>query len=226
MGYIYMLVDNRNGKKYVGKHNGKKNNYWSSGLVPNRIANKHGKDIFTRTILEENIPDSELNNKEVYYIEVEDSFKNGYNSTKGGEGGNHWVNNKTEEELILIRKKQSDKLKGRVFSEETKKQMSESAKNKFFTKEHRENIGKAVKRRGGISHSKKTKDKLSKIMSGRKCPEHSKFMFENNPRAQKVYIEGVIYDTIKEAVDTLKISRSTIKYRLNNKNNKNWFKIK
>lgn len=132
MGYIYMLIDKRNGKKYVGKHNGKKDDYWSSGLVPNRIANKHGRDIFTRVILEDGIDDEELNNKEIYYIKLEDSFNNGYNSTLGGEGGNHWVNDKTEEEIKLIREKQSKKLKGRVFTDETKRKMSESAKNKVF----------------------------------------------------------------------------------------------
>lgn len=225
MGYIYMLIDKRNGKKYVGKHNGKKDDYWSSGLVPNRIANKHGRDIFTRVILEDGIDDEELNNKEIYYIKLEDSFNNGYNSTLGGEGGNHWVNDKTEEEIKLIREKQSKKLKGRVFTDETKRKMSESAKNKVLTKEHRENIGKAVKKRGGTPHTDETKVKLSKAMTGKKNPKHSDFMVKNNPKSQKVSIDGVIYDTIKEASEELKINRSTIKYRLNNKKNKTWFKI-
>lgn len=227
MGYIYMLIDTRNGKKYVGKHNGKKDDYWSSGLVPNMIANKHGKGIFNRVILEDDIDEVNLNNKEIYYINLEDSFNNGYNCTIGGEGGNHWVHNKTEEEIRLIREKKSKKLKGRVFSDDTKKKMSESAKNKILTKEHKENISKAVKKRGGVSHTKETKEKLSKIMSGRTNPYHSLFMVNNNPKAQKVSIEGVVYNTIKEAVDSLNISRSTIKYRLNNKKEKfkNWFKL-
>jgi predicted DNA-binding protein (UPF0251 family) len=39
---------------------------------------------------------------------------------------------------------------------------------------------------------------------------------------------GVIYKTIKEASESLNISRSSIKYRLNSENEKfkNWFKIK
>ena len=65
-------------------------------------------------------------------------------------------------------------------------------------------------------------------MSGRKNPKHSKFMTDNNPKAQQVSIDGVIYNTISEATEILKISRSAIKYRLNNKTDKfkNWFKIK
>jgi hypothetical protein len=96
---------------------------------------------------------------------------------------------------------------------------------KFLTKEHRENIGKAVKKRGGTPHTDETKVKLSKAMTGKKNPKHSDFMVKNNPKSQKVSIDGVIYDTIKEASEELKINRSTIKYRLNNKKNKTWFKI-
>ena len=87
MGYIYLLIDTRNGKKYVGKHNGNKKNYWSSGIIPNRIAKKYGRDIFNRCLLEDNIPKHLLNEKEIYYINKENSFLDGYNTTVGGDGG-------------------------------------------------------------------------------------------------------------------------------------------
>jgi len=229
MGYIYMLIDTRNGKKYIGKHNGNKKSYWSSGLIPNRIVKKYGKNIFDRVIIEDNIETVELlNSKEMYYIELYDTFNNGYNSTIGGEGGGHWIYTKTEDEILDIKRKKSEKLKNRIFSDETRKKMSESAKNKILTDEHKKNISEAVKKRGGFPHTEKTKEKLSKIMSGRKKPEHSKFMCENNPKSQMVSIDGVIYKTIKEASELLNISRSSIKYRLNSKNEKfkNWFKLK
>ena len=65
-------------------------------------------------------------------------------------------------------------------------------------------------------------------MSGRKNEEHSKFMILNNPKAQKISIDGIVYETIKEACEILNIHRSTIKYRLNSKkeNFNKWFKIK
>ncbi|MEN6290516.1 MAG: NUMOD3 domain-containing DNA-binding protein [Methanobacterium sp.] len=224
-----MLIDTRNDKKYIGKHNGNKKGYWSSGLIPNRIAKKYGKNIFDRVIIEDNIETVELlNSKEMYYIELYDTFNDGYNSTIGGEGGGHWIYTKTEDEILDIKRKKSEKLKNRIFSDETRKKMSESAKNKILTDEHKKNISEAVKKRGGFPHTEKTKEKLSKIMSGRKNPEHSKFMRENNPKSQMVSIDGVIYKTIKEASELLNISRSSIKYRLNSKNEKfkNWFKIK
>jgi group I intron endonuclease len=227
MGYIYMLVDKRNGKKYVGKHNGQKNDYWSSGLVPNQIAKKHGRGVFERVILEDNIENDLLNEREIYYIKKENSFLDGYNSSIGGDGGGHWIYTKTDEEIKKIANIKSEKLKGRVFSEETKKKMSESGKIKIFTKQHRDNIGKSVKIRGGYPHSKETKEKLSKIMSGRKNKIHSDYMKKNNPNFQKISIDGVIFKSIQDAVETLGISRSSIKYRLksNSEKNKNWYKI-
>ena len=69
-GYIYLLVDNRNGKKYIGKHVGTDKNYFTGGIIPNKIAQKHGKDVFSKIILENNITDNEeLSLKEIFYIE-------------------------------------------------------------------------------------------------------------------------------------------------------------
>lgn len=222
-----MLVDKRNGKKYVGKHNGNKKNYWSSGLVPNRIAKKHGKDIFDKIILEDNINNEELNEKEIFHIKNEDSFLNGYNSTAGGDGGGHWIYLKTEDEIKRIAEIKSKKLTGRVFSEETKAKMSESAKNKVFTDEHKKNIGKAVKQRGGKKHSEETKEKLSKNKKGIPNKQHSEFMQINNPNFQKVLVDGVYYNSIKEVCDKYGLCRSSVKYRLNSKSDKfkNWCKI-
>lgn len=227
MGYIYLLTDKRNGKQYVGKHNGSYRYYWSGGLIPNKIADKHGKDVFDRVILEDNISDDLLNEREVFYIEQYNTIIEGYNLTKGGDGGGSWINYKTEEERDLISKKKSVKLKGRVISEETKSKMSESGKIKHFTDEHKKNIGESIKKRGGIPHTEETKKKLSRIMSGRKNDKHSEFMKKNNPKARKVSINGVTYNTIKEASEKLDMARHLIKNRLNSKNKKyiNWYKL-
>jgi len=228
MGYIYMLIDKRNGKKYIGKHNGLKKDYWSSGLVPNRISKKYGKEIFDRIILEDNIENDVLNDREIFYIKQEDTFNNGYNSTVGGDGGGHWIYQKSQEEIKLISEVKSKKLSGRTFSDETKIKMSESAKKKIFTDEHKKNIGLAVKKRGGIKHTDETKKKLSIVKTGIKNEQHSKFMVDNNPKAQSVSIEDIIYLTIKDASEKLNLPRHIVKNRLNTNNQKykNWFKIK
>jgi group I intron endonuclease len=225
MGYIYMLIDTRNDKKYIGKHNGLKKDYWSSGLVPNRIAKMHGKDIFNRVILEDNISNETLNEKEIYYIKKYDTFKNGYNSTIGGDGGGEWVYSKSKEELEKISKIKSEKLTGRIFSKETKNKMSESAKIKKFTQTHKDNIGKAVKKRGGYPHSEETKNKLSLLMKGRKNNEHSKFMVENNPMSRGVSVNGETYISIAEACRILGVHRKSVAWRVKSEKEKykDWF---
>ncbi len=83
---------------------------WSAHLKPStekrrgnykiyNAMNKYGKENFTCEILEDNIPVDNLNNKEIYYIEKYDSFNNGYNSTKGGDG--RIINNNYDVEKII-----------------------------------------------------------------------------------------------------------------------------
>jgi hypothetical protein len=225
MGYIYLLVDTRNGKKYVGKHNGEKPEYWASGLLVNKIAKKYGKNIFDRTILEDNVSNELLNEKEKFYIKEHNSFVEGYNLSLGGDGGGHWILTKSKEEIDRISKIKSEKLKNRVFSDETIQKMKESGKKKKLTQQHKNNISKAVKLRGGFPHTQKTKDKLSEFRKGTKNPGHSKFMKDNNPNCRKILINNVEYKSIVEASNILGIPYTTIKFRLNNKNNTNYIKL-
>ena len=149
MGYIYMLEDTRNGKKYIGKHIGNDKNYWSGGLIPNRIAKKYSKNIFDRIILENDISDDILNDREIFYIKQYNSTEDGYNLTNGGDGGDIISHNPNKEEII---KKISNSLKGRVFSEDhlinlkdnhmskdplNRQKLSEALKGKVKTEEHK-----------------------------------------------------------------------------------------
>ena len=226
-GYIYMLEDTRNGKKYIGKHNGVKKDYWSSGLIPNRIAKKHRRSIFTRTILEENIDSIELLNlREVFYINEYNSFVDGYNMTVGGEGGGEWILTKTPEEIEKIALSKSIKMKNRQFSEETISKMKNSHTGKKLTDEHRSNISKAVKLRGGFPHNEETKKHLSEIRKGKANPNHAEYMKLNNPNSQRVSILGVEYNSIKSASIALGITGRKIITRLNSNKDEyiNWIR--
>lgn len=99
MGYIYMLIDSRNGKKYVGKHNGTDPNYWSGGLLPNRIAKKYGKEIFERVIIEDNLSTDIIDDREKYYINLHNTTQEGYNISEGGDGGDTISNHPNKSEI-------------------------------------------------------------------------------------------------------------------------------
>ena len=97
-GIIYCARNEINLKSYVGqtlgplekrkaKHlsdarNGSENYF-------HRAIRKYGEDAFTWRVLEEDIPEPRINNREPLWIDYYDSFNNGYNSRTGGSGGTH-----------------------------------------------------------------------------------------------------------------------------------------
>lgn len=157
MGYIYMLTDTRNGKKYIGQHNGSSDSYWSGGLIPNRIADTYGKDIFERVILEDDVLNEELSKREKYYIKTYNTLNDGYNLTEGGDGGNTISNHPNKEDIV---RRISETLKGRVFTDEHR----EKLRNNHMSKDpkNREKLSKAMK---DIIKTDEHKSKISKTIS-------------------------------------------------------------
>lgn len=90
---------------------------------------------------------------EIYYIDKFDSYKNGYNSTMGGDGiiGHHAPSPK--------------KGKKNIISEESRKRMSEAGKNRAKISE--ETRDKMSKSRTGRKHSQETIEKLKYKASNR-----------------------------------------------------------
>lgn len=230
-GHIYLLIDKRNGKQYVGKHIGTDKNYFSGGLIPNKIAKKYGKDIFEKIILEDGITSEEiLSAKEIDYIEKYNTFNYGYNLSKGGDGGNSWILKKTNDEIEKIAKIKKEKNIGKKFSKETLEKMSNAKKGKALTEEHKKNISKS---QSGINHpwygrkhTEESKLKISEKRKGVKNHLHSEFMKKNNPKNLSVSINGRIFDSIQQASEILNIPRHVVKLRLNSLNHPTWVKIK
>jgi len=157
MGYIYMLTDTRNGKKYIGQHNGSRKSYWSGGLIPNRIADIHGKDIFERVILEDNVINEDLDEREKYYIKTYNTLKDGYNLTEGGDGGNTITNHPNKEDIVT---RISETLKGRVFTDEHKEKLKLNHMSKDL--ENRKKLSEALR---GYNKTDEHKNKISKTIS-------------------------------------------------------------
>jgi len=112
-GIIYKHTNKINGKCYIGQttvglkerlnqHIKEKGNF----LFPNAIR-KYGIENFTSEILEHNV--SNLDDREIYWINYYDSFNNGYNMTEGGEGftskqRKKWISEHYDEHIENMRK--------------------------------------------------------------------------------------------------------------------------
>ena len=93
---IYCFTNKINNKKYIGQSRSietRKNAHFNCSQNPNyngfdtkfyRALRKYGIDSFEFEVIEE-CDAIDLNEKEQYYIKQFDSFKNGYNSSIGGE---------------------------------------------------------------------------------------------------------------------------------------------
>lgn len=93
MGYIYKIINNINGKVYVGQtarsvqirwyEHCKNSIFFNTHLY--KAMRKYGLDNFSICTLEE-CTNEQLNEREIYWINYYDSMKQGYNETLGGEG--------------------------------------------------------------------------------------------------------------------------------------------
>ena len=96
MSYIYKITNNINGKIYIGKTMRSIKQRWKEHLANikkeecktrplYRAINKYGVENFSIEEVEE-CSDIILSDREKYWIEYYNCFKNGYNATQGGDG--------------------------------------------------------------------------------------------------------------------------------------------
>jgi len=176
-GIIYSATG-PTGRVYIGKtiqslHRRKVSHKSKSGnrKDPNfdchfyRAIRKYGVDEFVWTVIEDNINLNILSYKEQYYIRKLNTYKNGYNSTLGGEG-----------------------TAGRIVSEQERKNISKrqmGKNNSFYGKKHSEEVRKMLKEKGkrqagkrhpcyGKSLSDEHKRKISNSLIGSKNPFYGK----------------------------------------------------
>jgi hypothetical protein len=146
-------------------------------------------------IIEDNISLENLNEREIYYIQLYDSFFNGYNATSGGENGRIV----SEETKKRISENHSKHNLGTRLSEEQKQKISLSTKLAMQDIEIRQKISRSKKGKPspkrGIPVSSEQKEKQRKKMLGKPGPmKGRKFSIEsrlkmsiaqkNNPRSR------------------------------------------
>lgn len=123
MYYIYKITNSVNNKIYVGKSTRPVNerfkrhirdalNHPNSRIHIQRAINKYGADKFQCQEIDTAKTLEELSLKEMYWIKTLDSYKNGYNMTVGGEGGDTY-SKLSENQLSDIKNKISLSNKGK-----------------------------------------------------------------------------------------------------------------
>jgi len=169
-GYIYLIVNNVNGKTYVGQKklynkSWNKDGYMGSGTVLEFAKNKYGIENFEKFLICFCNSKEELDEQEIFWIaEYKNRGKAEYNLTKGGHSfsdariGKH----RSEE----TKKKISEKMKGGN-STSWKKGHNGYWKGKHRSEETKKKISEARKGKKREPLSEETKKKMSEAHKGK-----------------------------------------------------------
>lgn len=187
-GYIYLVTNRINNKKYIGKRESSEfdEHYWGSGKYLQNAIYKYGKENFSREILEWAETREELCKLEEEYICKYNAVESSeyYNLTKGGLGGGsygadngsygkHWYTDGESQVLCLEENCPQGWYPG--YSETRKKQTQQINLGKKFTEEHRKKISEAHKADPsrsmlGKHQSEYQKQRTSEVHKGKTIP--------------------------------------------------------
>lgn len=192
-GYIYCITDTTNGKQYIGQHHYDKEEldptYHGSGIIISRIFEKRPetlKEEYLKTCYSQ----KELDEWEKYFIFTNNTLHpNGYNLTKGGEGGIPC--DETRNKMSEIAKN---------ITEEHRRKLSESAKGRVFTDDHRRKLSEA-KLGKAMSEDvvKKIKEKTTNGKCSKKVLQYTKdgvFVCEWPSVNEIERVEGICHSNI------------------------------
>lgn len=165
---VYSITNEVNGKMYVGQTKSSVATRWSQHKSASRkgietyflrALRKHGPEVFTVRVTEEVQTKNEADDAERFYILLWQTHLPdlGYNCTLGGEGGA-----RTEIAKDLMRARNTQR--GKPLSEDVKKKISDRLKGRVFSEEHRANI-----RRGLAACTRVYSEKTRQANIGRKA---------------------------------------------------------
>jgi hypothetical protein len=220
MGYVYKYTHKENGKWYIGSHNGNKENYTGSGLLWQKAKSKYGIDSYNFEILYEG---------EMYREEEESILKslnaadddmsyNMKNEALGGSfpGEKNGMYGKTLNQDQ--RYKCGSAFRGKKRPDHAERMKGES-NPRFGKNDHTHGLAEfTAERRGktnddfyGADKAKEIAQKIADGNRGKPKPGTSKANTgAGNPSAKRVIIDGIEYGCIKDAMETLGLSRYKI----------------
>lgn len=167
---VYLITNIINGKRYVGQTSKSLETRWQQHRTTRgcsalrKAIDKYGEKSFIHNVLFVELTKEQAKELEIEYIHrYNTKAPNGYNLTSGGDG----VRNLSEESLQRIvkanlgnkhavgairtpayLKAMSERYKGRVFSDETKRKMSEAASARIVSQETKDKHRDSAKRLG------------------------------------------------------------------------------
>lgn len=225
---VYKITNKNTNKVYVGK---------TKGTIKNRFIkhkrnakdkinrylydsmNHHGFDAFSIEEIEECNDEDVLNEREKFWIkELDCLYPNGYNMTRGGDGGNtlrHWP----EEKRKALYKAQGEKRRGKR-SDEFRKTMSAASKIREANKTLEEK-NKSYKK---ISETLKRKysEGMKAVTPDLRGEDHPGYICVDTDKVLEMIREG---NTLKNISQILNVSSHGIRARLienTGKNYKEW----
>lgn len=146
-GYIYLITNQVNNKRYVGATRGTIYNRWKGHLKQSKLKKqkvlhtaiiKYGSENFCIEEITTASSKEELFSLETFYIAAFGTKSpKGYNLTSGGEG----LNEPTDEVRAKMKAAKQN------ISLETRQKMSASARKKILSEEHKENLRLAASKR-------------------------------------------------------------------------------
>ncbi len=209
IGIIYCAKNNINNKVYIGQtiktlEGRKKKHIENTGNFHfHRALRKY--DEWVWYIVQEYKCDADkiadaLNKAEIYYINMYDSFNNGYNMTKGGEGLSGF-NHSDKTKL-----KMSISGKGLKHNDERKRNNSEAQKGKTISEETRRKISESGK---GLKRSEESKIRISLGQKGKIVSEETKAKISFAKKGKVSWMKGKKHTD--EAKSKMSLARKGIK---------------
>lgn len=232
-GFVYETKNLINNKKYIGKCIFKRQNNWKSylgsGKYLKRAINKYGAENFNREILFLALTEEELNEVEEFTIDICGAVNSNeyYNLKKTSIGGDIFTHNPEKEKIRKMRVKQMSGKNNHQYGKVKSQKMIESVKKSNSKKIVVDNkIYNSITEFSNISGIG-----ITTISYRLNSPYYFNYRYLNEKynRIQKqdkkihnksipVYVDGVKYNSSKEASEILKIPSWTISRRAKDSN--------
>ena len=204
-GYIYLVINNINNKKYIGKRENSTfdENYWGSGKLLQRALLKYGKENFSRKVIDWADSREQLCELEKEYIRKYDAVSSPdyYNIAPGGDGGATMLG---KHQSDFQKSKISKVHKGKQIPQETRLKISgtlkykykngliSSGKGRILSEEHRKHISDSKR---GRTHKPLSEESRRKIGEKNSINSQGKIVINNGITCLHIYPDQLDYYT-------------------------------